>query len=83
MAPMAIEVRTRYLTVSEAARRLGVHPKTIRTYADMGALPFMRLPGGHRRFRDEDIEDFRRQRTVEAHDPTPEELDKNAKAAGF
>jgi excisionase family DNA binding protein len=80
---MAIEVRTRYLTVSEAARELGVHPKTIRTYADMGALPFMRLPGGHRRFRAEDIEAFRRQRTVEVREQSEEELQKNAKAAGF
>jgi len=80
---VAIEVRTRYLTVSEAARRLGVHPKTVRTYADMGALPFMRLPGGHRRFREEDLDEFLRQRRVEVREPSAEELEKNAKAAGF
>jgi excisionase family DNA binding protein len=79
----AVASPSRYLTVSEAAQRLGVHPKTIRAYADMGMLPFMRLPGGHRRFQDEDIEEFRRQHTVEAREPTEEELAKNARAGGF
>jgi excisionase family DNA binding protein len=49
----------RDLTVSEAAVIVGVHPNTLRSYADQGLLAYKRLPGGHRRFRREDLEAFR------------------------
>ena len=38
------------LTVTQAARRLGVSPNTVRAWADSGAIPVLRLPSGHRRF---------------------------------
>lgn len=44
------------LNLSEAAEYLGVHPATIRVWADRGEIPSQRTPGGHRRFRPEDLQ---------------------------
>lgn len=46
---------TRWLSLSEAARRLDVHPTTLRRWADEGQIPVMLTPGGHRRFAASDI----------------------------
>lgn len=40
-----------YLTAGEAARILGVSPKTINRWADNGRIPCAVTLGGHRRFR--------------------------------
>jgi excisionase family DNA binding protein len=45
-----------WLSLSQAANQLGVHPSTVRVWADKGYLPFQRTQGGHRRFRQSDIE---------------------------
>ena len=45
-----------WISLSEAADLLGVHPATIRTWGDKGELPMQRTPGGHRRFRRADVE---------------------------
>jgi excisionase family DNA binding protein len=45
-----------WLSLSEAAELLGVHPSTVRNWADEGKLPVQRTPGGHRRFRRADVE---------------------------
>lgn len=37
------------LTPGESARLLRVHPKTIARYCDVGTLPSIKTPGGHRR----------------------------------
>ena len=39
-----------WLTLSQAAELLGVHPTTLRRWADNGAVPVKLTPGGHRRF---------------------------------
>jgi len=39
-----------WLTISNAAQRLGVHPTTLRRWANEGQIPVMFTPGGHRRF---------------------------------
>ncbi len=39
-----------WLTLSEAARVIGVHPTTLRRWADQGDIPVRVTPGGHRRF---------------------------------
>lgn len=39
-----------WLTLSEAAQLLGVHPTTLRRWADNGDIPVKFTPGGHRRF---------------------------------
>lgn len=39
-----------FLTLKHAAERLGVHPATLRRWADNGDVMVMVTPGGHRRF---------------------------------
>ncbi len=46
---------TEWVSLGEAAKILGVHPATVRNWADRGELPFRRTPGGHRRFRRMDL----------------------------
>lgn len=48
------------LLASEVAAIFGVTIGTVGRWADEGKLPGFRTPGGHRRFRREDIEEFLR-----------------------
>ncbi len=50
--------RGKWLTLEQASERLGVHPTTVRRWADEGALDAFLTPGGHRRFRLVDLERF-------------------------
>ena len=43
------------LTIRQAAELLGVHPLTLRNWTEKGAVPCLRTPGGHRRFRPQDL----------------------------
>lgn len=45
-----------WLSLSEVAEVLGVHPSTVRNWADQGKLPVHRTQGGHRRFRRGEVE---------------------------
>ncbi len=45
-----------WLSLKEAADMLGVHPTTLRRWADNGDIPVYVTPGGHRRFLEADIE---------------------------
>lgn len=45
-----------WLSLREAADMLGMHPATVRVWADRDELPSRRTNGGHRRFRRADIE---------------------------
>jgi excisionase family DNA binding protein len=45
-----------WLSLSEAAEILGVHPSTVRSWANQGRLPVHRTQGGHRRFRRGEVE---------------------------
>lgn len=47
--------KKKWLTLSEAARTLGVHPSTLRRWADSGSVPVNVTPGGHRRFLEADL----------------------------
>lgn len=47
-----------WLTLRETSELLGVHYTTLRTWADNGEIPVFRTPGGHRRFRVEDVRRF-------------------------
>lgn len=49
------------LTVTEAAGILGVSPDSVRRWVEDGALPAVRTYGGHLRFREGDVQAFRRQ----------------------
>ena len=44
------------LTIRQAAELLGVHPLTLRNWSEKGAVPCMRTPGGHRRYRLQDLQ---------------------------
>jgi len=45
-----------WLSLSEVAGKLGVHPSTVRSWSDQGHLPAHRTQGGHRRFRRCDVD---------------------------
>lgn len=47
-----------WLTLDEAARRLSVHPATLREWADRGRIRTYRTPGGHRRFSEADVREL-------------------------
>ncbi|MCZ7540700.1 MAG: helix-turn-helix domain-containing protein [Anaerolineae bacterium] len=47
-----------WVSLGEAAQIIGVHPATIRNWAEQGELPYRRTPGGHRRFRRADLEQW-------------------------
>jgi excisionase family DNA binding protein len=47
-----------WLTLGQAARYLGVAQSTIRKWSDSGRLPAFYTPGGHRRFRRGDLDQF-------------------------
>jgi excisionase family DNA binding protein len=51
-----------WLSLNDAAKRLGVHPTTLRRWADTGAMAVMITPGGHRRFTVADLERFTNER---------------------
>lgn len=51
-----------WLSLKQAAQQLGVHPTTLRRWADNGEIPVMLTPGGHRRFLVSDIERFAAER---------------------
>ncbi len=45
-----------WLKLSDVAQKLGIHPGTVRAWADQGVLPVYRTEGGHRRFLESEIE---------------------------
>ncbi|MHB1004126.1 MAG: helix-turn-helix domain-containing protein [Chloroflexota bacterium] len=51
-------VLPQWLTLEQASRRLGIHPTTLRRWVSQGDIGVFLTPGGHRRFRIEDIERF-------------------------
>jgi excisionase family DNA binding protein len=51
-----------WLSLKQASQQLGVHPTTLRRWADNGEIPVMLTPGGHRRFLVSDIERFAAER---------------------
>lgn len=49
---------SKLLNLSSAAQILGVHPRTLRNWSDRRYLPYLKTPGGHRRFRTIDLQNF-------------------------
>ena len=47
-----------WVSLRRAAEILGVHPATVRNWADSGKLPFRRTAGNHRRFNLNDLRDY-------------------------
>lgn len=44
-----------WLSLSDTAKLLGVHPSTVRLWSDKGALPVHKTQGGHRRYKRSEI----------------------------
>ena len=40
-----------WLSLSDAAKLLGVHPSTVRLWSDKGVMPVHKTQGGHRRYK--------------------------------
>jgi excisionase family DNA binding protein len=59
-----------WVSLRRAADILGVHPATVRNWADKGELPSRRTPGGHRRFRKADLLQY----SQIQNDPQPTEI---------
>ncbi|GBD10199.1 hypothetical protein HRbin22_02464 [Candidatus Thermoflexus japonica] len=55
-----------WLSLKAAAEMLGVHPATLRAWADAGRIPSRRTAGGHRRFARRDLEAW-----LQAHGAEP------------
>jgi excisionase family DNA binding protein len=61
-----------WLSLAEASERLGVHQTTLRRWADAKQIPCFRTPGGHRRFRVDDLTAWMNARqTAVPSAPTP------------
>ena len=53
-----------WLSLSEIAEILGVHPSTVRSWSDQGRMPVHRTQGGHRRYRRSEIDLWMHSRQV-------------------
>lgn len=59
-----------WLSLREASELIGVHPSTLRRWADAGRIACTRTPGGHRRFRRVVLDRFMHSKEqVETHQP--------------
>jgi excisionase family DNA binding protein len=45
-----------WLSITEASKRLNIHPATLRDWSDRGKIRTFRTPGGHRRFSGGDVD---------------------------
>ena len=63
-----------WLSLKKAADLLGVHPTTLRRWADNGDIPVYVTPGGHRRFLESEINGILDQRMSNQLVPTDEIL---------
>lgn len=50
------------LTISQAARRIGIHINTLRAWTDAGRVPVFRTPTNQRRYRQSDIDEIAKPR---------------------
>jgi len=73
---MAEQTLTEWLSLQQAAKVLGIHPATLRAWADRGRIASQRTPGGHRRFSREDLQGWLE--SQRRHEPEAELLVQNA-----
>jgi excisionase family DNA binding protein len=55
MIPSDKNMTDKWLSLSDAAQVLGVHPSTVRLWSDKGILPTHKTQGGHRRYKQDEI----------------------------
>ena len=66
MVPVNQVAESGLLTIRQAAELLGVHPLTLRNWSEKRAVPCLRTPGGHRRYR---LQDLQRMLAAPQEDP--------------
>ena len=54
-SPVSTPAVADYFSTGEVARLFGVSPSTVTRWARTGAIPTIRTPGGHYRFRARDV----------------------------
>ncbi len=57
-----------WLSLSDVAHLLGVHPSTVRSWSNQGDLPVYRTKGGHRRYKRNEVELWMQSRQSEKLD---------------
>jgi len=60
---------TRWITLGQACKLLGVNESTLRRWADAGHVRSFRTPGGHRRFSEEDLRNLVAAQGVTTREP--------------
>ena len=58
MADLEDKTQSSWLKLGQAADYLGVHFTTLRRWADDGQVPYIRTPGGRRRFKKQELDAF-------------------------
>jgi excisionase family DNA binding protein len=70
-------INSEWISLTETAGILGVHPSTVRNWSDRGVLPVYRTTGGHRRYKRSEVELWSQSKRQE-HPVAPVELMKAA-----
>lgn len=66
---MTATVGGRLLTPGEVAALFRVDPKTVTRWATAGRIGSIRTPGGHRRFRESEVNQLLAELTTDANEP--------------
>jgi excisionase family DNA binding protein len=66
---MTATVGGRLLTPGEVAALFRVDPKTVTRWATAGRIGSIRTPGGHRRFREAEVNELLAELTTDASEP--------------
>ncbi len=67
---MTATVGGRLLTPGEVAALFRVDPKTVTRWATAGRIGSIRTPGGHRRFREAEVNELLAELTTHSSEPT-------------
>ncbi|WP_410656736.1 BldC family transcriptional regulator [Amycolatopsis sp. lyj-112] len=67
---MTATMSGRLLTPGEVAALFRVDPKTVTRWATAGRIGSIRTPGGHRRFREAEVNELLAELTTDASEPT-------------
>ncbi|WP_216210710.1 BldC family transcriptional regulator [Amycolatopsis aidingensis] len=70
---MTATVGGRLLTPGEVAALFRVDPKTVTRWATAGRIGSIRTPGGHRRFREAEVNELLAELTTDAGEAAPQQ----------